>query len=143
MKGRPVKGRPKKGAPIKGVPTKRARQSRRLGDLAWWYARRLGARGEVIDGLRVSSGLPRWSYPRGGITIGDTYLTGEHPAARSAERIRHELVHREQWRRYGYRMAALYLRAGRDPLRNRFEIDAGLADGGYLGPPDENRTGDA
>ena len=115
------------------------RQSRWLGALAGWYARRLGARIDVIDDLRVCSGLPRWAYPRGGVTIGDTYLTGPGEPARGTARIRHELVHREQWRRHGYRMAVLYLRAGRNPQRNRFEVDAGLVDGGYPQPPQRHR----
>jgi hypothetical protein len=29
-------------------------------------------------------------------------------------------------------MPVLYLLAGRDPLRNRFEIEAGLEDGNYI-----------
>ena len=29
-------------------------------------------------------------------------------------------------------MPVLYLLAGRDPLRNRFEIEAGLEDGNYV-----------
>lgn len=117
--------------------SRRTRQSERAGAVAAWYARRLRAHIEDIDGLRVCSGLPWWAYPRGGITIGDTYLTGSSELARAAARIRHELVHRKQWREHGYRMAVLYLRAGRDPHRNRFEIDAGLSDGGYAElPPD-------
>jgi hypothetical protein len=46
--------------------------------------------------------------------------------------LRHEAVHKEQWLRYGLLMPFLYLLAGRDPLRNRFEIEAGLEDGHYL-----------
>ncbi|MEG8036152.1 hypothetical protein QP157_12770 [Sphingomonas sp. LR61] len=45
--------------------------------------------------------------------------------------LRHERVHVEQWRRYGMLMPVLYAVAGRDPLRNRFEVEAGLEDGGY------------
>ena len=32
-------------------------------------------------------------------------------------------------------MPVLYLAAGRDPLRNRFEIEAGLEDGNYVPRP--------
>ena len=45
---------------------------------------------------------------------------------------RHELVHVEQWRHYGLAMPLLYALAGHNPLRNRFEIEAGLEDGGYV-----------
>lgn len=107
------------------------RQSRRLGAAAEGYARLLGARTEILDGLRVCSGLPRWAYPRGGITVGDTYLTGRVAHTRDPARIRHELVHRDQWRRHGYAFALRYLRAGRNPQRNRYEVEAGLRDGGY------------
>ena len=44
----------------------------------------------------------------------------------------HEVVHKAQWRTYGMLFPLLYLIAGRDPLRNRFEIEAGLEAGGYL-----------
>ena len=41
-------------------------------------------------------------------------------------------MHKRQWERYGFLMPVLYLLAGRDPLRNRFEIEAGLEDGNYV-----------
>ena len=41
-------------------------------------------------------------------------------------------MHKRQWQRYGLLMPLLYLLAGRNPLRNRFEIEAGLADGNYV-----------
>ena len=37
-----------------------------------------------------------------------------------------------QWYRYGALFPLLYAVAGRDALSNRFEIEAGLEDGGYL-----------
>lgn len=79
-------------------------------------------------GLLVVTGLPRWAFGRGGTTIGGVYLTraNDSPAV-----LRHEAVHREQWRRHGLTMPVRYLLAGRDPMRNRFEVEAGLADGGY------------
>ncbi|HEY8589860.1 MAG TPA: Fe-S oxidoreductase [Naasia sp.] len=81
--------------------------------------------GELI----VLTGLPRWAYRRGGTTVGRVYLTGDNtgPAV-----LRHEHVHVAQWRRLGLWMPVLYALAGADPLKNRFEIEAGLEDGGYL-----------
>ncbi|QOD94446.1 hypothetical protein [Chryseoglobus sp. 28M-23] len=78
--------------------------------------------------LLVCAGLPRWAFGRGGTTIGAVYLT--HGSVGEAV-LRHEAVHRQQWRRYGLAFIVLYVAAGRDPLRNRFEIEAGLEDGGY------------
>lgn len=81
------------------------------------------------DGLVVFTGMPSWTYGRGGSCVGGCYLTGHNdgPAV-----LRHEAVHRRQWRRYGMLFPVLYALAGRNPLRNRFEIEAGLEDGGYL-----------
>lgn len=81
-------------------------------------------------GLHIFRGMPRWSYARGGQCIGGCYLTG-HIAPSDAV-LRHEAVHRDQWLRYGMLMPFLYLVAGRNPLRNRFEIEAGLEDGNYV-----------
>ena len=78
--------------------------------------------------LLVCAGLPRWAFARGGTTIGGVYLTR---GSVSEAVLRHEAVHRQQWRRYGLAFIVLYVAAGRDPLRNRFEIEAGLEDGGY------------
>ncbi|WP_241489373.1 Fe-S oxidoreductase [Leucobacter celer] len=84
---------------------------------------------ERHEGLWIFRGMPRWSFGRGGSCVGSCYLTDRNvsPAV-----LRHELVHREQWRHYGLALPLLYLFAGRDPLRNRFEIEAGLEDGGYV-----------
>ncbi len=88
---------------------------------------------ERREGLWVFRGLPEWAFARGGVCVGGCFLTG---ARRPSDRVlRHELVHTRQWRRYGFLMPLLYLVAGRDPLRNRFEIEAGLVDGGYLRAP--------
>ncbi|MBY0690015.1 Fe-S oxidoreductase [Microbacterium marinilacus] len=81
-------------------------------------------------GLWVFRGMPAWAFPRGGVCVGGCFLTGDRPLR--DELLRHEGVHREQWRRYGFLMPLLYLLAGRDPLRNRFEIAAGLRAGGYV-----------
>lgn len=80
-------------------------------------------------GMLVADALPAWAFGRGGTTIGGVFLTSRTVDARV---IRHERVHRAQWRRFGLAFIPLYLAAGRDPLRNRFEIEAGLADGGYV-----------
>lgn len=93
--------------------------------------------GAVLSGFRVSrrggvivcAGLPRWAFGRGGTTLGAVYLTHD---ALSPRVLEHEAAHRAQWRRYGLAMIPLYLAAGRDPLRNRFEIAAGLESGGYV-----------
>ncbi len=80
--------------------------------------------------LWVFRGLPDWAFPRGGVCVGHCFLTGDGPV--DARLLRHESVHERQWRRYGFLMPVLYALAGRDPLRNRFEIEAGLADGNYV-----------
>jgi len=96
---------------------------------AWgglWSTGRVERRGE----LWVFRGLPSWAFKRGGVCVGGCYLTGD--AAVSERVLAHEAVHARQWRRYGLLMPLLYLFAGRDPLRNRFEIEAGLEDGNYV-----------
>lgn len=85
---------------------------------------------ERRNGLWVFRGLPAWAFPRGGVCVGDCFLTGD--AAPTDAVLRHEAVHARQWRRYGFLMPWLYLAAGRDPLRNRFEIEAGLVEGNYV-----------
>ena len=77
-------------------------------------------------------GLPSWAFKRGGICVGGCYLTGDGVV--SDRVLAHEAVHARQWRRYGLLMPLLYLFAGSDPLRNRFEIEAGLEDGNYVPP---------
>jgi hypothetical protein len=91
-----------------------------------WSTGRVERHGE----LRVFRGLPGWAFGRGGVCVGGCFLTGS--ARVTPAILRHEAVHARQWRRYGMLMPLLYLLAGRDPLRNRFEIEAGLRDGNYL-----------
>lgn len=81
-------------------------------------------------GLFVFRGMPRWAYARGGQCVGACFLTGD--VAPSDSVLQHEAVHKRQWQRYGMLLPILYLLAGRNPLRNRFEIEAGLEDGGYV-----------
>jgi hypothetical protein len=77
--------------------------------------------------------MPRWTFARGGVCVGGCFLTGDGTV--DDRLLAHEAVHSRQWRRYGMLMPLLYLAAGRDPLRNRFEIEAGLEDGNYLPRP--------
>jgi hypothetical protein len=98
---------------------------------ALWGAALSRGRVRRVGGLLVASGMPRWSFGRGGTTIGAVYLTGSNT---SASVLRHEEAHRRQWRRYGLVFIPLYLAAGRDARANRFEIAAGLRDGGYDRP---------
>lgn len=86
---------------------------------------------ERRDGLWIFRGMPRGTFPRGGVCVGGCFLTGDTTSVTPAL-LRHEAVHKRQWQRYGFLMPLLYLLAGRDPLRNRFEIEAGLEDGNYV-----------
>ena len=79
--------------------------------------------------LVIASGLPQRAYPRGGVCVGRVFLTGPPP---SRAVIAHEKRHVKQWYRYGALFPLLYAAAGKNPLTNRFEIEAGLEDGGYL-----------
>ncbi len=91
-----------------------------------WSTGRVERRGTLL----VFRGMPSWTFARGGVCVGDCFLTG---TGRIDDRLlQHEAVHERQWRRYGFLLPILYLFAGRDPLRNRFEIEAGLEDGRYL-----------
>lgn len=78
--------------------------------------------------MRVIYGLPKWAYPRGGVCVGNTFLTGTRPSRRVLE---HEARHVLQWQRHGLTMPPRYFAAGSDPFSNRFEVEADLADGGY------------
>jgi hypothetical protein len=85
---------------------------------------------ERREGLWVFRGLPSWAFPRGGVCVGGCFLTGSGRVTEAV--LRHEAVHKRQWRRFGMLMPLMYALAGRNPLRNRFEIEAGLADGNYV-----------
>lgn len=107
--------------------------------LGYWYACALGwawgtiwstGKVEKRGELWVFRGLPRWAFPRGGVCIGHCYLTGS--AYVTARVLRHEAIHVAQWQRYGFLMPLLSAISGRDPLQNRFEIEAGLEDGNYV-----------
>lgn len=102
------------------------------GTAVGWVWGTIWSRGRIErrEGLWVFRGLPSWAFPRGGVCVGDCFLTGDGRVMPAV--LRHEAVHARQWRRYGFLMPVLYRLAGRDPLRNRFEIEAGLADGNYV-----------
>lgn len=92
-----------------------------------WGALLLG-RFSRSGGVVVARRLPRWAFGRGGTTIGAVYLTCDSV---SRPVLEHEAVHRAQWRRYGLAFIPLYVAAGRDAMRNRFEVEADLQKGGY------------
>jgi hypothetical protein len=103
----------------------------------YWFATAAGVTwGALLGGFRVSkrggvivcAGLPRWAFGRGGTTIGAAYLTRDNTSDNVLE---HEAVHRAQWKKYGLAFIPLYLAAGQDARRNRFEVEAGLDKGGY------------
>ncbi len=66
-------------------------------------------------------GMPKWSFGRGGTTIGAIYLTHDND---SDDVIEHEAEHRAQWKRYGLWFIPLYVAAGTDAKTNRFEVGA-------------------
>ena len=103
----------------------------------YWFATAAGVTwGALLGGFKVSrrggvivcEGMPRWAFGRGGTTIGAAFLTRDNTRDSVLE---HEAVHRAQWKKYGLAFIPLYLAAGQDARRNRFEIEAGLEKGGY------------
>ncbi len=80
------------------------------------------------SGLFSFVNLPGWAFGRGGTTIGAIYLT--HDNIREGV-LEHELVHTQQWKKYGLSFVPLYIAAGSDAHGNRFEVEAGLERGGY------------
>ncbi|WP_394551349.1 Fe-S oxidoreductase [Agromyces sp. MMS24-JH15] len=106
--------------------------------IGFWWATLVGfawgltwstGRVELRHGLLVFTGMPKWTFGRGGSCVGACYLTDRNDGEKV---LGHEVVHKRQWQRYGMLFPLLYLLAGRDPLRNRFEIEAGLEAGGYV-----------
>jgi hypothetical protein len=102
------------------------------GTVVGWVWGGLWSTGRVErrEGLWVFTGMPAWTFRRGGVCVGSCFLTGTSPVTDAL--LRHEAEHARQWRRYGFLMPLLYLAAGREPLTNRFEIAAGLEDGNYV-----------
>ena len=80
-------------------------------------------------GLHVITHLPTWAFGRGGTMVGAVFLT--HNDDIPDRVFEHEAVHKQQWRVYGLALPILYLEAGAVALTNRFEVEAGLAKGGY------------
>ncbi|WP_236246931.1 DNRLRE domain-containing protein [Streptomyces sp. CC210A] len=95
---------------------------------AYVGARYLGYRCRVRYGMRVCSG-GLGLHSRGGTTLGTTFFTSNRNPSPSL--MRHERRHKAQWKRYGLRFGYMYLRAGVNPCRNRWERRAGYRDGGY------------
>lgn len=79
-------------------------------------------------GLFSFANLPAWAFGRGGTTIGAIYLTRDNLREGVLE---HELVHTQQWKKYGLCFLLLYVAAGSNAHGNRFEVEAGLERGGY------------
>jgi hypothetical protein len=84
---------------------------------------------DANNDLLVATGM-RGGFGRGGTTIGGVYLTRRNV---SSAVLRHEAVHADQWARYGLSFAVRYLveEIRRPGPENRYEIEAGLEDGGY------------
>ena len=80
-------------------------------------------------GLIIAEHLPKWAFGRGGTTIGAVFLTSSNVTPAILE---HEAVHKQQWRKYGLAFIVLYVDAGQDAKKNRFEVEAGLEKGGYV-----------
>lgn len=110
-----------------------------ISKLGFWWGTAVGAvwgtlwsRGRIErkHGLLIFRGMPGWTFGRGGVCVGMCFLTGDDvPSDRV---LKHEAVHAKQWRTYGALMPFLYAAAGRNPLKNRFEIEADLQDGNYV-----------
>jgi hypothetical protein len=104
---------------------------------AAWGAIWSTGRIERRNGLLVFRGMPGWTFGRGGTCVGACYFTNQNA---STDVLEHEAVHKVQWQKYGMLFPAMYLKAGRDPMKNRFEIEAGLEQGGYLRRASGRRT---
>jgi len=79
-------------------------------------------------GVIVARRCPRWTFGRGGTTIGAVFLTHDRI---DRDVLEHEAVHRAQWKKYGLAFIPLYIAAGVPAHTNRFEVEAGLKKGGY------------
>ena len=96
--------------------------------LAWGALMSLG-RIRRSGGVIVARQCPRWSFGRGGTTIGAVFLTHDRI---TDDVLEHEAVHRAQWKKYGLAFIPLYIAAGAPAHTNRFEVEAGLSKGGYI-----------
>ncbi|WP_327725016.1 DNRLRE domain-containing protein [Streptomyces europaeiscabiei] len=98
--------------------------------LAYVGSRYLGYRCRYRYGMRACTG-GYGLHARGGTTLGTSYFTSNNSEFTSRSRMRHERKHKYQWMRYGWRFGSMYLGAGINPCRNRWERRAGFRDGGY------------
>lgn len=89
---------------------------------------------EQQSGLWVCFEATSLLAQRGGTTYGDTFVTPRPHEVLDAALVTHELEHVRQWRLFGPGFSILYLREGSDACGNYFEVQAGLADGGYACP---------
>jgi len=95
--------------------------------LLWGGVMSLG-RLRLDGGVIVARRCPRWTFGRGGTTIGAVFLTHDRI---DRDVLEHEAVHRAQWKKYGLAFIPLYIAAGVPAHTNRFEVEAGLKKGGY------------
>ncbi|MCX4484660.1 RHS repeat-associated core domain-containing protein [Streptomyces anulatus] len=68
---------------------------------------------------------------RAGTTGGDTFMTKDDWSAIAPDMIRHERKHVKQWEKHGVNFIPRYLWEGADACGNKFEEQAGYADGNY------------
>ncbi|MDT9698293.1 DNRLRE domain-containing protein [Streptomyces sp. P17] len=108
---------------------KHRQQARIVGvGTAYFGTRYLGYRCRYTHRMRVCSG-GIGLHSRSGTTLGTTFFTSiRNP---SSKLMSHEKRHRSQWKRYGFRFGYMYLRAGINPCRNKWERRANWGDGGY------------
>ena len=95
--------------------------------LLWGGIMSLG-RLRLDGGVIVARRCPRWTFGRGGTTIGAVFLTHDRI---DRDVLEHEAVHRAQWKKYGLAFIPLCIAAGVPAHTNRFEVEAGLKKGGY------------
>lgn len=97
--------------------------------LAWARVCRARIRYDEPTRMFVAVGV-RVGIARRGTTYGAAFLARRETTPRL---LRHEAVHAEQWARHGLTFPVRYLleEVRRPGARNRFEVEAGLEDGGY------------
>ncbi|WP_128379986.1 hypothetical protein [Streptomyces cavernae] len=127
--GDPLRMPPRPVFPVRVAFLCSRRQARIVGvGLAYVGSRYLGYRCRYSYGMRVCSG-GIGLHSRGGATLGTTFFTPKRNP--DAALMRHEKRHRSQWKRYGFRFGYMYLRAGTNACRNKWERRANWKDGDY------------
>lgn len=82
--------------------------------------------------VMVCSSAPFFLHGKGGTQVGDTFVTSADRNVISNEVIEHEMVHKEQQRRYGLLFIPLYFsQSVINGCENSFEEEAGFAKGHY------------